>query len=428
MRSDLNHDPLAERLVDTADSVSVPDVPITRDIARGRRRRHRRRLAMGGTALATAAIVGAGAIYGLGSAGDDAATPQESRYAGGDRTPSGPEVTPPVEEEQTELPLVDAEPDGGAPPDTELTEADRRLQLANRKAIASIVDPGGEHITQREIREAGQGQAATGSGHQTIYEKLGWTNPGEDGLGLIQVSIGSAPEFDCGAHPASGQDASVDQCEQATLDGLEVTKVGTTGADGTMYTYTRSDGVDVGVMVSPLWGQNSETPVSEVGVSDAQLAELLQSTELRLPEGVDPNAAPGVPGESLRDAARGALTDVNLTEESWAGQLGGYYNARVAADGRQIGDLVLTEGGGNLGFDEPCSSWYATRCVAGTVDGSNYRIDYRRNDQGGGFDVTVEGSNRTIWAHFGPDRTDKDGYPVTPEDLVALAGDPALQE
>lgn len=428
MRSDLNHDPLTERLVDTADSVPVPDVPITQDIARGRRRRHRRRLALGGTALATAAIVGAGAVYGLAPGGDDAPTAQESGFAGGDRTPSGPEVTPPVENGQSELPMVDTEPSADAPEGTEPSEVDRQLQLDNREAIASIVDPDGQHISRQEIRGTSQGTAATDTGGQILDEKLGWTNPDEDGLGLIQVSIGSSPGFDCGAHPAPGQEDSVDDCTAATLDGLEVTEVRTPGADGPTYLYERSDGVDVAVTTSRLWGQNSEKPVSEVGVSDAQLAELLQSTDLRLPEGVDPNAPAAIPGESLRDAARGAVTGVKLTQESWAGELGGYYNARVVADGKQIGDLIVTDGGGNLGIDDPCSSWYASRCVAGEQDGSKYRIDYRRNIQGGGFDVTFEGPNRTVWAHFGPEHTSKDGYPVDPKDLVALAGDPALQE
>lgn len=401
-----------------ADRIDLPGTVPGEDLARGRARRRRRRVSVG-AGVAAVAVVGAGAF-----AVPRALDGQEAGYAGGGDTPApGPEITPSARKGERVI------PDGDRPSSSKSgqVDADADVHLANRRAVARHLDPDGEHITDQAINELNQTGTRTGDEWASFTEKIGWRNPGEEGLGVVSLTVATSFEYDCGGHGAGGPSTT---CTDVTLDGTSAVRVADSTEPGVVtYAYRRDDGYMVALSLSEAWGNNAGTPVDGIDVSDAQIAAVLTDPVVDLPGHPAADQQELLAGSTLRDVTRDVLDpeSAHLTDESWAGDRGGYYSADWTVDGTKRAEVQIQQGIGNYPVDAPCDDAFATRCVRKTVDGVDVRIDYRRKVSGSGYDVTIDGDRRPIWVHVDP-VDPASGYVIAPDLAVELALDSALQQ
>ena len=296
------------------------------------------------------------------------------------------------------------------------------MHLANRTAVAGHLDPGRRHISGREIRNLNFSGSAGAGGAESIVEKIGWTNPGKRGLGLIAVTISNALPYDCWSGGSDGPDTA---CTRTRHAGLAMTKVVERGEPGAHYLYRRGDGYWIEVDVDLLYGNNSQIPVSAIEVSDRQLAAVYTDTTLTIP-GTPPAIVPPPRTWRLRDTTRAALDRYQLTGEYWSGT-DDSYAAEVRRNGRLLGDVNVSSHLFNFGMDDPCERWYAKRCEIHTVDGVRVRVVYRADSSrsGSGIDLGVEGPTREVGIHWDP--APGQGKSVSIEELIDLVTDRRYQ-
>lgn len=229
----LTDDPLdLDRLLrDLAGSAPVPVLAAGDDLARGRRRVRRRRGLTGAAAGAAAAVIGAGALVVDVGPGSTADLPVAvSPTVATDSPSEPPEPTEPPE------PVVD-------------TRDGKQLLTDWADVVASHLDPRREHLQRVPTGYQGTGQRGFGT-------KLGWSNPGEDGLGLVQVLV----------VPGTGGRSSGREVE---VDGVTARVRG--GADDLTVSVAHPDGFVVTIGVSTLFGNNSLVPVSGIDVTGSDL-------------------------------------------------------------------------------------------------------------------------------------------------------------
>ena len=221
---------LETRLRELAASVPPPSTPVEQDLERGRRRMRRTRfLVTGGAAAGVAAIAIAAAL--TGAALDAPGT-----------APDGPATHgAPAKPTPTHKPVV---------PDRTGGELLQRY----RNVLAEHIDPSGAHLQKKpDNLQAGGG----------LGTKLGWKNPGESGLGMVEIFVGDGWAGFVGDLCGGGV-----ACSQQDVDGLHATVA---RADGvTSVLVQRDDGSNVLITVDPLFGNNSLVPVNslEIPVDD----------------------------------------------------------------------------------------------------------------------------------------------------------------
>lgn len=249
----------------------LPDRPLPDDV-RARRRaelmeaiasdepRTRRWLAPAAAAAVVAGLVGGG--YAVTSAGGDDATaprPERSLQVAGSGT-----ATPTASPSKTST----AECDDLTT--AELAKSLRRMSrqpawedpkvapsLASyRTIVARHLDPRDQHL-QRDVSGVQMGGSLR-CGLSALGTKLGWTVAGEDGQGMVQVEVNRS---------ARGSQVSLmfDHWQTVTSNLPGVTKAEVAGDGGggrTAVLVSRDDGLVVGILADPLFGNNSLTPVS----------------------------------------------------------------------------------------------------------------------------------------------------------------------
>ncbi|MGL5809975.1 MAG: hypothetical protein ACRCYQ_08525 [Nocardioides sp.] len=259
---------LDERLRQAADRIVVPPYSIDDDIARGRRRTARRRIAGGAVAVATVTAVAGMINLPTGGEPSKGQTVADSGFAG-QGGPSGPSITP-----------KDPDPRVGLPP----TEAEflrsPEVKVARKlvRVVGDVLDPAGNHIDRKQPPgvQGGFVEPIT-----SIGTKVGWTNPGQPGSGLVQIEVATTrkvtgwafptawPEKDCDCEPLPTPDGGVAQLDRTLAD----------DRGSWLVTYTRPDGLTVRVYVSDLFGNNTRTP-AETGVTPKQVAALVADDRL----------------------------------------------------------------------------------------------------------------------------------------------------
>ncbi|MBB5789120.1 hypothetical protein [Jiangella mangrovi] len=234
----------------------------TDDLERGRRHLRRRRIAtLGGGALGVAA---AGVGVALLLPGFGPAAQSDLNVAGSGDGPAAVEAPA--------VPSTTATAPPEAPP------VDHELGFPVTRQL--LLDTAVEHLDPAHEHLDAESTGLTGGGFEDAFEvgtKLGWTVPGEDGLGLVQVAVTSpgyatADEYARaqfgGSFGCSGPD---DGCEEQPVPGTDETVlVAGPNSESTLQfgvVYERADGSMVGIGVSSLFGNNSVTPVSEVGIT-----------------------------------------------------------------------------------------------------------------------------------------------------------------
>jgi hypothetical protein len=140
----------------------------------------------------------------------------------------------------------------------------------------------------------------TGGGYfdvANVGTKIDWTNPGESGMGLVQIAV-TEPGFATADTYARqdftsnlGCDMGTATCTEQTVPGTDK-KVLVAQANPDLHLlssviYERADGSMVGVGVYDLFGNNSNEPVSHVDISLDQAFAFVTDSNLK----VDPSEA-----------------------------------------------------------------------------------------------------------------------------------------
>lgn len=260
-----------------AADVEVPLADPADDLARGRARLRRRRAGVGGAAvasLAVAAVIGGVALAGGGAGGR---ADEEPGYAGqSDATSelSGSEAVEQVRERHAE------EPAAVDPPDS----IDAAL-LVYRDVVAEYLDPSGEHLQKRPNNE----QSGGGGAPDDVYlgTKLGWSNPGQDGLGMVQVGVASSQAALDGWWPCGAYRDQAWTCRQATDETGKTYETASSGR-AEMILVRRTDGLLVVITLDALFGNNSLVPVEDFGFAAELVVAAASDPRIQLPEGYDP--------------------------------------------------------------------------------------------------------------------------------------------
>lgn len=144
-----------------------------------------------------------------------------------------------------------------------------------RDIVAGHLDPRGQHL-QREVSGVQMGGSPR-CGLSSLGTKLGWTVAGENGQGMVQVEVGRSLH-------GSQVSMTFDHWESVPSNLPGVTKAELAG-DGTRMAVlvTRADGLVVGIIADPLFGNNALTPVSGFHFSADDLVATAADPGLALP-------------------------------------------------------------------------------------------------------------------------------------------------
>ncbi|WP_193610704.1 hypothetical protein [Nocardioides lijunqiniae] len=399
-----DRDDLEEALRRLAASVDPPSVPASADLARGRRRRRRHRLAV------SAGVVAAVAAIGVGTAVVDGKS-----SADGDTRP--PVATTSPTPEVREIRPTPGPPGGAAAPGA-LDAADAMKEIRTdpdlnryRDVLAEYLDPEGEHLEK--------GVSNRQSGGMSQGTKLAWTNDGESGMGMVQVTVsagwGGVDVWDCGAGwtcrdiPAGrGLTAEVAEHDGVTEVAVE-----------------HDDGIVVVIAVDALFGNNSTVPVSGIDLGDDLLARAAADPRLDLPA-----YAAGIPpaldqrtfarvGQRLLAVGTDELetTYAGTDAQPWveADWSDGVARGRLTWDAAQSGQLQ--------GEAYACMEVQYLRCEMHRVGDREVFVGYARAKWGGGWRALYAGPSYTLTVSFEP----TGGGDLPPERAFAFVTDPRWQ-
>jgi hypothetical protein len=386
-----DHD-LEDALHRMAAGVSPPAVPVADDLARGRARRRRQRLTIVGGAAVAVAVVGLGA----------AVVPQlvsadSPGFSGGDKDPlPGPQTTVPPQPKVREI-QPSGDPDAAAIPELERSMEDIRHHPdlnRYRDVLAEYLDPQGEHL-ERGVSNMQGGGGALGT-------KLAWTNAGEAGMGMVQVTVSPGwvglDSWLCGVR-FSGQEGW--DCQDVPAPrGLTATVAEHDGV--TEVAVEHEDGVVAVLAVDTLFGNNSTVPVSGIDLGEDLLVRTAADPRLDLP-GYEGGVPPLLDQRTFARVGRQAL--VAGTEEMETTYTGNDVQPWVQAewtDGTSRGTLTweATQAGQTAGYS--CLKVQFTQCQVHQVGDEEVFVGYVRTTWGGGWQATYAGPSYDVRVVFAP--------------------------
>ena len=275
----MNDTDWAERLEALAEREEANVFDIRDDIARGRSRlMHNRVGVTGAAALVGVVVLGTGLALGAGGSGRATPTPVGEgptavlTYHEPETTlsPSAPPAPTPTRSAQDAYlhEQLDSEWEGSG--DIPFKTWRNDLYATAR----SVLDPSGTHLTYSSQGLRGSDGHGVGLGI-----KLGWTEPGRSGEGMVQVTVtseGGSDDEQCATTGGFGCPDTV------RVDGRTM-KVGTGDRGALVVLYRQPDGERAVVLVDPLFGNNSRTPVRAGFVSRQDVYRLVQHDRLDLP-------------------------------------------------------------------------------------------------------------------------------------------------
>ncbi len=220
------------------------------DVARGRRRLRRHRVGTAAAGVTVAAAVAAVAV--------PAVLPDHAR---------------PIEAQVASAP----EPERLLPPEAYDFPAAATREVLFATAVEHF-DPDRRHLG------GGAGAVLGGSGGSVMAgTKLDWTNPGEPGLGMVEVSISTAGAVD-ETNIIDGGPCFAPECVKQMIPGTDQAAfVLGPVMDRQFAVYAvRPDGTVASVAVHDLFGNNSDIPVSEVGITLEQAFAFVTDPDLHV--------------------------------------------------------------------------------------------------------------------------------------------------
>ncbi|RHW27178.1 hypothetical protein D0Z08_10975 [Nocardioides immobilis] len=144
-----------------------------------------------------------------------------------------------------------------------------------RDILVRHLDPRDAHLERRvtNIQAGGSPEC----GFDSLGTKLGWNVAGEDGLGMVQVEVSTSRR-----DSQVGMTFDVWDGVHSGLPGVERAEVAGDG-DRMAVLVTRSDGLAVGILADPLFGNNAVTPVSGFEFTIHDLVATAADPEFALP-------------------------------------------------------------------------------------------------------------------------------------------------
>ena len=279
----MNETEWAARLEALAEREDTTGFDVRDDVARGRSRLLRNRVDVAGAAVLVGAVVaGTGLTLGAGTSGRAAPVPGPAD--------GGPTAVATYHEPQTTISLsttpaptptepgaqdawLRAELDGAPNGPQDIPFKSWRDGLY--RTARSVLDPSGTHLSYSSAGlTSGSDQQGVGLGI-----KLGWEQPGATGQGMVQVEVteeGGSDQERCLLTGGFG-------CPQAVHVGGATLKVGDGEKGAFIVLYRQPDGERAVVLVDPLFGNNSRTPVAAGFVSRQDVYRLVQDDRLDLP-------------------------------------------------------------------------------------------------------------------------------------------------
>jgi hypothetical protein len=395
---------LDQQLRRLAAGIDAPETPVAEDLARGRRRVRRTRLATAGAVLGTVAVIGVASTAAPGLVGADSSP----RYAGGGTSPSptAPDTTSPAQPDEVEVtPSGDPrylDPELLAPGDPEDTA---RTLAAWQAILAEHLDPGWQHLVKYDSKTNGNVQAGSNGGAITsLGSKYGWRNDGEAGLGMLQISVNA--DWDqlfwlCGTPAARAEGWS---CHDARAPGGLPAQVADHGGVREV-AVQHADGVVVVLSTDSLFGNNSTVAVSGIDVSERDLVRAAADDRITLPGGV-PSTPPLLDRRDFEELGRGYLLadGEELAGVDGTGGSNPWVQGRWVVEGQGRGDLEwdATPRLNDQPSEPSCLAARFTGCTLRTVDGEKVLIGDVRAKWGGGWEVAHTGPSYAVRVSFTP--------------------------
>ena len=276
----MNDTDWAERLEALADREDAHLFDVRDDVARGRARLLRTRVGVAGAALLVGVVVlGTGLALGAGSSGRATPAPAgegptaASTYHEPETTLSASAPPAPTPTRSAQDAYLHKQLDGAWKGSGDIPFRTWRNDLY--ATARSVLDPSGTHLTY-----SSQGLTSGSDGHGVgLGIKLGWSEPGRSGEGMVHVTVTSEGGSDDEQCSTTGGFS----CPDTVQVGGEAMKVGTGDRGELVVLYRQSDGERAVVLVNPLFGNNSRTPVQDGFVSRRDVYRLVQDDRLDLP-------------------------------------------------------------------------------------------------------------------------------------------------
>ncbi|NYI81078.1 hypothetical protein [Nocardioides panzhihuensis] len=244
-----------------------------------------------------------------------------------------------------------------------------------RDVLAEHLDPTGQHL-DKTVSNAQGGEAHSG---RTIGTKLGWSVEDEDGLGMVQLAVGSSWD----GVGLLCEDPSW-TCEDVDHPGVKVARVATTHDGARIYAVERSDGTVVAITLASLFGNNSSIPVSGIDLGQKKALAAAADPRLIVPE---LDVPPAVDAKELGRIARKTLVPPGTPAKWFDGMPSRFdHEAYVAltdvkkdTDGYSGGEpglveVRLEETLNPIQMDKACRRADYKRCIIRTVDGNEVFI------------------------------------------------------
>lgn len=251
----MSNDDLAKAIATLGESLPASPAEPQRDLERGRSglRRQRRWQAL---AAVTATAVIAGGGYALShSLGND--TPSTSVAGDPAAAPSGSTAPTPS---PTPVPTG-------------------RILKEFQRVLATHLDPQWDHLVPRRKPNANEQVCGELSGIVGLGSKYDWRNPGENGLGMLQLMVERHPEkgvSPCGLAPF---DSCTPLKDPGTAERAWKVVAGSSIGD----VVRRIDGSQVTLTAHPLFGNNSLVPLESMDLEIADLLTAAADPALTLP-------------------------------------------------------------------------------------------------------------------------------------------------
>ena len=271
---------LRDRLDSATQHLGFDDFDVTKDLGRGRRRMRRNHFAAAGSGMLVAAVIGAGWMLVGGPDGGTTSGPPAQFTAsqeGDAATPSPSAASSTVPSDKASHPGNKAgEPtlQGVTGPSLKST---RQFRYGLYDIVADHLDASKKYLNYdtNNLQSIGGGQDS----QRSLGIKLGWSVPGQAGEGMVQISVSNitGPDADpCGLYSGT-------TCKPVDLPGGGSAQLGQ-AADGTFeVAFRQPDGEKVGVIVDPLFGNNSTVAVDDMAISKQDVYALVQDTRISLP-------------------------------------------------------------------------------------------------------------------------------------------------
>lgn len=389
---------LERELARLADGIAPPVVPVSADVARGRRRLLRTRVTVVGAAAATAAVLVSGTLLGQG-------TPQP--------------VPGPTDRDPERERAVDATDPVRALPDLDPRNDDAPTLSRWNDLLAEHLDPQREHLKPYSPKSANSQSSSGPGGATSLGTRFGWTNAGEEGLGQLAVTV--ATNRGAASSPCHTGEGGV-TCRDATGPNGEPARVGASDSVTTVEV-EQADGDVVVLTLDLLFGNNSSVPLSGSDVSVEQLLEAAVDARLDLPE---PPPSSSIDPEEFQRALGDLAGDGHEVVGFPSGGQSLLEGALFVGQ-RQVAVLTADAFPTSAGYGLPggCDRRQFLRCERREVAGSTVFLGWVDEKYFPGVQVVAAGPRNVVRVEW--QRSGRGGAAPDVDGLVDLVTDPRWQ-